>query len=414
MSFNTTSDGSPTPRKGATRLSRAAGDLKIDTSPELLDQAVGRYNQNHYPYAFHRAFGSPLTANMQGPKRPLGASTLGKEHVLIPRQHPFDGYKVSDDPLRASLNLSSFSPTATTTSLSIPPSLQFKSNAHSLPFQKPKLVGHDEASVMDSLLQRITGHSSPPDQYNSSGSSVPITPATDEFASTPPSSMDNSVLLVDAFELQKLKTELEEARNEVNRMNQEMHSHQVARSTMDHLSQSSEADYGYTGDVTEQTLTQLQNKFNASTRTNIGWGTEPVRPAYNSNNSFGSGSYQAQPRPPVSQPSYRRNEYLNEPTHFPVTQSFRSSGVSGGLMNGMNGMSNSFSGMGNNMSNPPSRPGSAFDPMFNQYAMPPSMLASGYPAPVGVIGSRLSPDANEFNVANGMGPSPWNSQVSHQ
>jgi hypothetical protein len=269
--------------------------------------------------------------------------------------------------------------------------------------------GHNETSVVDSLLQRINGRSSPPDQYNSSAGSVPITPATEEFGSTPPSSMDNSVLLVDAFELQKLKSELDAARIEVNRMNQEMHSHQVARSTMDHLSQSSEGDYSYTGDVTEQTLTQLQNKFNASTRTNIGWGNEPVRPGYNSSNNFGSAPYQAQPRAPVSQPSYRRSDYLNEPTHFPVNQSFRSSGMSGGLMNGI---SNSFNGMSNNTSDPSSRPGSAFDSMFSQYAIPPSMHNSGYPASVGVIGSRLSPDANEFNIANGLGPSPWNSQVS--
>jgi hypothetical protein len=262
------------------------------------------------------------------------------------------------------------------------------------------LDGHDDSSVVDSLLQRLNGRSSPPDQYTSSSGSVPITPATDEFTSTPPSSMDSSVLLVDAFELQRLKTELEEARNEVHRMNQEMHSHQVARSTMDHLSQSSEADYGYAGDVTEQTLTQLQNKFNASTRTSVGWGNEPSRPAYNSSNSFGPPAYQAQARLPVSQPNYRRNEYLNEPTHFPLNQSFRSGG-----------MSNSFGGLSNNIPNPPSRPGSAFDPMFSQYSMPP-MQTSGYPGPVGVIGSRLSPDANEFNVANGMGPSPWNSHVS--
>jgi hypothetical protein len=261
---------------------------------------------------------------------------------------------------------------------------------------------------MDSLLQRLNGRSSPPDQYTSSNGSVPITPATDEFAPTPPSSMENSVLIVDAFELQKLKTELEEARNEVNRMNQEMHSHQVARSTMDHLSQSSELDYSYTGDITEQTLTQLQNKFNASTRTNTGWGNEPVRPAYNSSNSFVPPPYHGQPRLPVSQLSYRRNEYLNQPTHFPLNQSFRRSGMDDGVMSGM---SNSFSGTSNNATNPPSRPGSAFDPMLNQYAMPP-LHSSGYPAPVGVIGSRLSPNANEFNVTNGLGPSPWNSQVS--
>lgn len=260
---------------------------------------------------------------------------------------------------------------------------------------------------MDSLLQRLNGRSSPPDQYNSSNGSVPITPATDEFASTPPSSLDNSVLLVDAFELQKLKAELEEAKSEVHRMNQEMHSHQVARSTMDHLSQASDTDYNYAGDVTEQTLTQLQNKFNASTR-NLSWGNESARPTYNSGNSFAPPPYQMQARTSAGQSSYRRNDYLNEPTHFPLSQSFRSSGISSGLMNGM---SNSFSGVSNNMANPPSRPGSAFDPMFGQYSVPP-MQATGYPATVGVIGSRLSPDANEFNATSGLGPSPWNSQVS--
>jgi hypothetical protein len=245
---------------------------------------------------------------------------------------------------------------------------------------------------------------------------VPITPATDEYSgSTPPSSADASVLLVDAFELQKLKTELEDARNEVDRMNQEMHSHLMAKSTMEHLSQSSEADYGYNGDVTEQTLTQLQNKFNASTRLNDGWGTEPARPAYNSNNSFGSHSYQTHARPPPNtQSTFRRNGFLNEPTHFPIEQSFRSSGMSSGLMSNMgsglvNGMSSSFSNaMGNNMSNPPTRPGSAFDPLYNPHAQWP-MYAQ--PAPIGTMPSRLSPDACEFNVPNGMAPSPWNSQV---
>jgi hypothetical protein len=270
--------------------------------------------------------------------------------------------------------------------------------------------GHDGSSVVDSLLQRLNGRSSPPDQYTSSSGSVPITPATDDFAPTPPSSLENSVLLVDAFELHKLRTDLDEARNEVTRLNQESHSRQVARSTMDHLSQSSDADYGYVDDITEQTLAQLQKKFNASTRTNVGWGNEPIRPAYNSSNSFGPPTYQDQPRPPLSQPSYRHNDCLNEPAHFPLTQSFRSSGMSSGLMNGM---SNSFSGLGSSIPNLPSRPGSAFDPLFSQCTMPP-MQASGYHGPVGVMGSRLSPDANEFNVANGMGPSPWNSQVSAQ
>jgi hypothetical protein len=117
MSFNITSDGSPTPRKGTTRFSRAAGDLRIDTSPELLGQAVGGYNQNHYPYALHRAFGSSLTANMQGPKRPLGVSTFGNHQAMMPQQHAYDGYKVSKYAPHTGPSLSSLCPPRTTTPL---------------------------------------------------------------------------------------------------------------------------------------------------------------------------------------------------------------------------------------------------------------------------------------------------------
>ncbi|KAG9384477.1 Pumilio-family RNA binding repeat domain containing protein [Pyrenophora tritici-repentis] len=234
MSFNITSDGSPTPRKGASRFSMTAGDLRIDTSPEALGQAVGNMSLNQYPFAYQRAFGSPLTSNMQNMKRPLGSSTLSSQS-LVQHHSAYDGYK------------------------------------------KPKMDAHEESSVMDSLMQRLNGRSPPHDPYSSSSGSVPITPATDEFASTPPTDMDNSVILVEAGELQKLKLELQEARNEVHRVNQEMHSQHVARSTMEHLSQSSETDYTYPGDVTEQTLTTLQNKFNASTRSNYGWGNEPTR-----------------------------------------------------------------------------------------------------------------------------------------
>jgi hypothetical protein len=219
--------------------------------------------------------------------------------------------------------------------------------------------------------------------------------------------------VIEATELQKLKAELQEARNEVSRMNQEMHSQNVARSTMEHLSQSSEADYSYTGDVTEQTLAQLQSKFNASIRTNNGWGNDSSRPSYASNNSFGS-QYQTQARPSNGQTAFRNNvkNFLNEPTHFPLDQSFGGSGMNAGLGNYIgNGLGSNFSAGFNGMSNPPTRPGSAFDQAYNQYPTA-SMNGSGYPAPIGTVcDSRLSADANEFNVAAGMGPSPWNSQV---
>jgi hypothetical protein len=77
------------------RFSRAAGDLKIDTSPEVLGQAVGGFSQNHYPFALYRATGPSLTANIQGAKRPLGTCTQGNQQAMIPQQNAFDGYKVS-------------------------------------------------------------------------------------------------------------------------------------------------------------------------------------------------------------------------------------------------------------------------------------------------------------------------------
>lgn len=93
MSFNITSDGSPTPRKGPSRFSMA-GDLRIDTSPEALGHAVGSMSLNQYPFAFQRAFGSTLTCNTQGMKRPLGPSPFGNQ-ALLQQHKASDGYKVS-------------------------------------------------------------------------------------------------------------------------------------------------------------------------------------------------------------------------------------------------------------------------------------------------------------------------------
>ncbi len=274
---------------------------------------------------------------------------------------------------------------------------------------------------MNSLLQRINDRSSPDDAYkSSSSSSVPITPASENFTSTPPTmSSSDPAVLVNVSELQKIKNELQAAKDEIARINQESHSHHVARSTIEHLSQSSDIDYGYAGDITEQALTQLQNNFNASTRANDGWGTEPTRPSYNTNNNFGS-QYQSQvqtqsrPAAPIGQPTVRRgNSYLNEPTHFPLDQGFRGNGLNGGMNSFLNnGLASGFNtGYGNSMSNPPSRPDSAFESAYNQYGAPP-MQSGNYLNLAGNIGgSRLSPVANEFDLSTSMGPSPWNSQV---
>ena len=250
--------------------------------------------------------------------------------------------------------------------------------------------GHDDATLVDTLLQRLNERSSPHDLFGSSSNgSFPLTPATDEYMTGTPNT-ESGPTFVDSAELRKLKAELNEARNEVARMNQELHSTHVAKSTVEHLSQSSEADYAYSEEVTEQTLAQLQNKFNAASRTSYAWGNES-RPFYNAGVQPAFPNMQAPPRPPMVQQNYRgRNNYLNEPTHFPLDQGFR-----GG-------------------SNPPSRPGSAFDsPAYNQY-VGPQMYQPYQPTPIGPVGpmgARLSPEASEFNVDAAMGPSPWNSQV---
>lgn len=99
MAFNITSDGSPTPRKGPTRFNMPAGDLRVDTSPEVLAQINGN-SQNYYPLGLYPSLGSSLTSSLQGLKRPLGDSTMG--NVAMPsmqqQQQHLGGFKVSDTP----------------------------------------------------------------------------------------------------------------------------------------------------------------------------------------------------------------------------------------------------------------------------------------------------------------------------
>lgn len=409
MAFNITSDGSPTPRKGPARFNMPSGGLNVDNSPEVLGQ-VNDNSQNYFPCGLHPFFGSSLTSNLQGLKRPLGTSIVGNIGMppMQQQQPHFGGFKVSSRPVR---------------SHSSPLLVSFHFTWAKLTNIQNKGDNYQDKAIMDSLRQRLNERSSPDDPYKSSSSgSVPITPATEDYASTPPTmvSSANSSVLVNASELKKIKEELQAAKDEIARINQDAHSHLVARSTMDHLSQSSDADYSYNvGEVTEQTLAQLQNSFNASVRIQDGWSNESVRPPYNTSNSFGAqypGQAQAAARAPipVGQPTARRSHsFLNEPTHFPLDQGFRAGGMNNGMGGFMgNGMAASFNaGYGNGMSNPPSRPDSAFDPAYNQYRGP-SMQATKYPTPIGTLGgSRLSPVAKEFDVASGMGPSPWNSQV---
>lgn len=101
MAFNITSDGSPTPRKVLTRFNMPSGDLRVDTSPEVLGQINGN-SQSYYPFGHYPPFGSSLTSSLQGLKRPLGTSTMG--NVTMPamqqQQQHFGGLKVSHIPIR--------------------------------------------------------------------------------------------------------------------------------------------------------------------------------------------------------------------------------------------------------------------------------------------------------------------------
>lgn len=320
-------------------------------------------------------------------------------------------------------------------------------------------------------------------EYDTSSSeSVPITPVDSSFGASIKTEPDSNAVLVNATEMIQLKKELDEARSEVTRMRSELHATSLTTSTLNQaMGQSSDSDYQYYGgEVTEQTISRLQNALNESTRNgparregwtmqedtlsdnsdggvstrgfcnnaqtiwggvrpavsvNVtgptaqpfpplgnSWSNDSSRPFYNGGMGMGTnmanqnfGSVQAQPRPSNGHSSYRgRNQLLNEPTHFPLDQGYR-----GGLA-----------------SNPPSRPGSAFEPRYNQYpgyanGFVPVNGSGGLsptlaPMPMGPVGmygpstgifprptsagTRLSPEAAEFNVDN-LAPGPWNAQV---
>lgn len=94
MSFNLTSDGSPTPRKTGSRLT-VPTDLRLDTSPEVL--GFGPVGTRTRQLPSHYWPGSTLlTSRVQGAKRPtaLGSSTFGNQ--MKPQQHGLESLKVSN------------------------------------------------------------------------------------------------------------------------------------------------------------------------------------------------------------------------------------------------------------------------------------------------------------------------------
>jgi len=101
-------------------------------------------------------------------------------------------------------------------------------------------------------------------QRNSSSSgSFSATPATDGYS--------EDTVVVSAAEFERIKTELQEARSGLSRVSQELHATHQIKTTFDHaVGLSTDSDYYYKGNVTDQEISQLQDKFNASTRPSFG------------------------------------------------------------------------------------------------------------------------------------------------
>jgi len=96
MSFNLTSDGSPTPRKTVARFPVPGADLRLDTSPEVL--GFGAVGTRIHPNLCHWFDNLSLTTNMQGLKRPLGPSSAQGNQILM--QPSVDAFKVSRETIK--------------------------------------------------------------------------------------------------------------------------------------------------------------------------------------------------------------------------------------------------------------------------------------------------------------------------
>lgn len=447
MSVNISCDGSPTPRKNSSRFS-VHEDLTVDTSLEMLGTAgIKRTN----------------TTSNEGPLA-LKTSKLSNQQSRTANRKA--SFKVEPTSV----------PLDTTESLMDNLMARLSEQSALLDKQKKALASTDNDNTNLNLPFR--------DYDTSSSESIQITPASDKFVTTPTTDPDMSVTMPNAAKMLRLRKELEAAKNKIACMDQELHATRIAKSTLDQaMGTPSETDYNhYKGNVTEQTISKLQNALNASTRSNAGrqdnwplkedarpetsealskgafnrgqgiWGNEmrqgfalnataPVnqqypapmndwsnnsaRPFYNDNMNVGMNPQAFAPAQTQQRSSsghshvdnFRGNtQFLNEPAHFPLDQ---------GLRRGIN---------------LPSRPGSSFEPRYNQWGSYPASIASTdkagglsptlapltfsslgmytqanpityRPCPIGSMGTRLSPEAAEFSV-DAMTPTPWNTQVN--
>ena len=106
------------------------------------------------------------------------------------------------------------------------------------------------------------------DRDDSSTASVPITPATDSF-DIAPSTVYAESQPDEAVEMLRLKQELLAAKSKIARMDQELSQTRITKHTLDQaMGPMTETDFPFNKeeDVTEQTISKLQQALNASTR----------------------------------------------------------------------------------------------------------------------------------------------------
>ncbi|KAI9815676.1 MAG: hypothetical protein M1827_002072 [Pycnora praestabilis] len=106
------------------------------------------------------------------------------------------------------------------------------------------------------------------DRDTSSNGSVPMTPATETFDTAPatnPAISGNTQM--NAADILRIKQELLEAKEKIARMDQELSQTRITKHTLDEaFGPPSEADFRLKEDITEQTISNLQNALKASTR----------------------------------------------------------------------------------------------------------------------------------------------------
>ena len=113
------------------------------------------------------------------------------------------------------------------------------------------------------------------EEDRSSGSDL-CTPATETFDVTSAAIKEAETTRIDREEMLRVQHELAAAKSLIERQNQELANARNLKHTMDQaMSPPSEADFGHRSDISEQTISNLQNAFNASARPfttrNGGW-----------------------------------------------------------------------------------------------------------------------------------------------